>query len=221
MDGVVLSDEARAAVHGHGVEVVSREGVDGVRQLRDGVHGARGVRDLHLVQTIGVHGVYIGVHAVAHGVGDADAVAYVVGDKVGALRGAGVVGIHLAVGIEDLRLRIGVEQGEDEREDEHEGQDDDADDGQLVPEEALGYEPARREHLYAFRIVQGEGLALVVHVLLAGCLASLEGLVQAVGASFVRFCHSAQPPLNARGRAGPPRRTERQPGGWTAASGWR
>lgn len=34
VDGVVLSDEARAAVHGHGVEVVSREGVDGVRQLQ-------------------------------------------------------------------------------------------------------------------------------------------------------------------------------------------
>ena len=40
----------------------------------------------------------------------------------------------------------------------------------LFPEEALGHEPARREHLYAFWIVQGEGLALVVDM--CSCAAS-------------------------------------------------
>ena len=163
-----------------GDKVVGGEGVDVVGQLADGVHRALGIRDLHLVEPLSVHVADVGVHAVLDGLGDADVVAEAVGDILRALGGAGVVGVERAVFIEDLRLGVGVEQREDEREHEHEDEYGKPDDGELVPEKALGDEAAGREHLDALGIVQREGLALVVNVLFTGGFAALEGLVQAV-----------------------------------------
>ena len=222
MDGVILGHQAGAAVDRHAGQVVRRKRVDRVSQLRNGVHRAVGVGDLELLQPVRRHLVYVRVHAVLYRARHAYRVADGVGHEVRALRGAGIVGVHRPVLIEDLCLRVGVEQREQEGEHEHEDEYSKPHYGQLVSKEALRHEPAGRKDLDSFGIVQRQGLALVVDMLFLCRLTALEGLVEAVRLPLYLFGHIClHPSLSARGRAGPPRRTARPPGGSPAASGWR